>query len=122
MLNVWGSALSLKPSLNAASQAAGAQNGAWADISDAEGEVTLFAIVGAVTGSVVLKVQDADDTSGTNAVDLAGVTTASYNTASSVIKLTFPASSARKAVRAVATVTTGPILMGASFAYVPKIV
>jgi hypothetical protein len=122
MLNSFGSSLTMAASLNAASQAAGTQNGAWVDISAAEGEVVLIAPVGAVTGSVVLKVQDATDTSGTGAADLAGVTTATYNTANSVIKLAFPASSARKAVRAVATVTTGPILMGAAFGYVPGIV
>lgn len=122
MLNAWASAASNNPSINPASQGAGAANGAYVDISGAEGEVLVEIQVGAVTGSVVVKVQDADDTGGTNVADLAGVTTASYSTANSVTKLTFPASSARKAVRVVATVTGGPILLGASVKFIPKII
>jgi hypothetical protein len=122
MLNVWASAATNNPSINPASLAAGANNGAYVDISAAEGEVLVEIPVGAVTGSVVVKVQDADDTGGTNVADLAGVTTASYSTANSVTKLTFPASSSRKAIRAVATVTTGPIVMGATVKFIPKIV
>lgn len=120
MLNTFADAISPKASLNSASQAAGANNGAWVDISDAEGEVIVLAVVGAVTGSVVVKVQDADNVAGANAADLAGVASGAYNTANSVVKLTFPASAARTAVRVVATVTTGPIHMGAAIGYVPK--
>lgn len=122
MLNSFGGALSLSASVNPASLSAGASNGSYVDISAAEGEVVILIPVGAVTGSVVVKVQDADDTGGTGVADLSGVTTASYNTANSVTKLSFPASSARKAVRVVATVTTGPIVMGASVGFIPKIV
>lgn len=122
MLTNYGTQMTTAASLNTASQSSGTQNGSYVDISAAEGEVVIVAPVGAVTGSVVLKVQDADDTGGTNVADLAGVTTASYNTANSVIKLSFPANSARKAIRVVATVTTGPILMGACIGYIPKYV
>lgn len=122
MLHTYAAALSGKASINPASLSAGANNGGYVDISAAEGEVLICIPVGAVTGSVVVKVQDADDTGGTNVADLAGVTTASYNTANSVTKLSFPARSARKAVRVVATVTTGPIVMGAAVCFVPKIV
>lgn len=122
MLHNYGGMLSISASVNPASLSAGATNGGYVDISGAEGEVLVTIPVGAVTGSVVVKVQDADDTGGTGVADLAGVTTASYNTANSVTKLSFPASSARKAVRVVATVTTGPILLGASVAYVPKVI
>lgn len=120
MLNSYGSALSVNASINPASLSAGANNGGYVDISAAEGEVVVTIPVGAVTGSVVVKVQDADDTGGTGVADLAGVTTGSYNTANSCTKLSFPASSARKAIRVVATVTTGPIVMGASVAFIPK--
>jgi hypothetical protein len=122
MLHTFGAAMSGNASINPASLSAGANNGGYVDISGAEGEVLVLIPVGAVTGSVVVKVQDADDTGGTNVADLAGVTTVSYSTANSVTKLSFPASSARKAVRVVATVTTGPIVMGASVCIVPKIV
>ena len=114
--------MSVNASINPASLSAGAANGGYVDISAAEGEVLISIPVGAVTGSVVVKVQDADDTGGTNVADLSGVTTASYNTANSVTKLSFPASSARKAIRVVATVTTGPIVMGASVQFIPKYV
>lgn len=120
MLNTYGSSLSGNASINPASLSAGANNGGYVDISSAEGEVVIMIPVGAVTGSVVVKVQDADDTGGTGVADLAGVTTAAYNTANSFTKLVFPASSARKAVRVVATVTTGPIVMGASVGFIPK--
>jgi hypothetical protein len=122
VLNNVGSMTTYTSSINTASQAAGAQNGGYIDISAAEGEVVVVVPVGAVTGSVVVKVQDADDTGGTNVADLAGVTSGTYNTANSVLKLTFPASSARRAVRVVATVTTGPILLGAAVGFVPKII
>lgn len=122
MLNTFGGAMSVNASINPASLSAGANNGSYVDISAAEGEVLVTIPVGAVTGSVVVKVQDADDTGGTGVADLAGVTTASYNTATSVTKLSFPASSARKAVRVVATVTTGPIVMGASVCFIPKVI
>lgn len=122
MLHAFGSAVSHNPSLHPASYAAGANNGAYVDISGAEGEVMVPIQLGAVTGSVILKVQDADDTGGTNVADLTGVVTASLNTANSAAKLSFPAGSARKAVRVVATVTTGPIFISSAVDFVPKIV
>ena len=122
MLNNIGAQLTLAASINPASNAAGATNGGYVDISQAEGEVVIPIVIGAVTGSVIVKVQDADDTGGTGVADLAGVTTASLTTANSTAKLSFPASSSRKAVRVVATVTTGPIFLGAAVGYVPKIV
>lgn len=122
MLNNIGSQLTLAASINPASNAAGATNGAYVDIGQAEGEVVIPITVGAVTGSVIFKVQDADDTGGTGVADLAGVTTASITTANSVAKLSFPASSARRAVRVVATVTTGPVFASAAVGFVPKIV
>lgn len=121
MLNSYGASLSCNAAINPASLSAGANNGGYVDVSAAEGEIVVTIPIGAVTGSVVVKVQDADDTGGTNVADLSGVTTASLSTANSCSKLSFPASSARKAVRVVATVTTGPIVMGASVAFVPKI-
>lgn len=122
MLNYFGEMQTLGASINPASLGAGAANGSYVDISSAEGEVVVYIPVGAVTGSVVVKVQDADNTSGTGVADLTGVTTGSYNTANSVTKLVFPSSSARKAIRVVATVTTGPVVMGALVGFIPKIV
>lgn len=122
MLNNHGAQLTLSPSINAQSMAAGTVNGAWVSTTNATGEVVVPISIGAVTGSVVFKVQDATDTSGTGAADLSGVTTASLNTANSTAKLVFPSNSARGAVRVVATVTTGPILGAALVGVVNKIV
>jgi len=121
MLHNTGSQTTYTSSIAPQSCAAGATNGGWVDITQAEGEVVVPIQIGAVTGSVIVKVQDATDTSGTGSADLSGVVTASLNTANSTAKLVFPAGSARQAVRVVATVTTGPILLGASVGLVPKI-
>lgn len=121
MLHNVGSQTTYTSSIAPQSCAAGATNGGWVDITQAEGEVVVPIQIGAVTGSVIVKVQDATDTSGTGAADLSGVTTASLSAANTATKLVFPAGSSRQAVRVVATVTTGPVLVGASVGVVPKI-
>lgn len=121
MLNNHGAVANISASISPASYAAGAANGSWVDLTNSQGEITIPITLGAVTGSVILKVQDATDTSGTGAADLSGVTTASLNTANSTAKLTFPSSSARQAVRVVATVTTGPIFISAPVVQIKKI-
>jgi hypothetical protein len=68
--------------------------------------------LGSVTGNVVVKVQDATDISGTGANDISGATTGTLTTANSVTQLLLEQGKTRGFVRAVATVTTGPILTG----------
>jgi hypothetical protein len=106
-------------SLAPASYAAGANNGAWVDLSKCVGEALVPLTIGAVTGSVVFKVQDATDGSGTGAADLAGVATGTISSANSAAKLVFPADQNRGFVRVVATVTTGPVFAAGSVAAHP---
>lgn len=98
--------------LNPASLSAGANNGTWIDVRNYHGNLVFNVQLGAVTGSVVVKVQDATDGSGTGSADISGVTTASLNTANSTTSLVMDARKSRGWVRVVATVTTGPIVMG----------
>lgn len=123
MIHSYASAVSYSPSLNPASYSAGANNGAWVDVRALEGEILVPINVGAVTGSVIFKLQDATDGSGTGAADLSpAVATASINTANSVAKLVLPAGTVRGWLRVVATVTTGPVFASAGIGGHPGIV
>jgi len=112
MLSYIGEALSVNgASLSPASYAAGANNGSWVDVRTIEGQIVIPITIGAVTGSVILSVQDATDGSGTGAAALSpAVATASAN---STARLVVPAGSVRGWVRVVATVTTGPVFAAA---------
>jgi len=122
MLHSTASAALNQPSLSPASYAAGANNGAWVDCSKIKGEILAAITMGAVTGSVIFKVQDATDIGGTGVADIAGVVSASLNTATSASTLRVPAAGHRGFCRVVATVTTGPIFLSASLAGHPGIV
>jgi hypothetical protein len=107
--------------LRATSFAAGANNGPWIDVSNYEGDLLFAFNIGAVTGSVILKLQDATDGSGTAAADLSpAVATASLSTAGGTAALIVPKSKIRSHVRLVATVTTGPILIAGILLARPK--
>lgn len=112
MLGGESTAATASSALNAASLSAGANNGNWIDCRNYQGDLVFVITIGAVTGSVIVKLQDATDGSGTGSADISGATTASLNTANSVTKLILPAAKGRGWVRPVATVTTGPIVMG----------
>ena len=100
--------------LRATSFSAGANNGPWIPVANLEGILEFVHNTGAVTGSVIYKLQDATDGSGTGAADLSpAVATASINTAGNTGKLTVEKRKIRSHVRLVATVTTGPILASA---------
>lgn len=123
MINTFASAALGAPSLNPASYAAGANNGAWVDVRTQEGELYVPITVGAVTGSVIFSLQDATDGSGTGAAALSpAVATGSITTANSVSKLVVPAGTVRGWVRVVSTVTTGPVFAGALIAGHPGMV
>ena len=123
MINSHGSANQGAPSLNPASYSAGANNGAWVAAAPYQGEIYVPITVGAVTGSVIFKLQDATDGSGTGAADLSpAVATASINTANSVAKLVVQGKAVRSHIRVVATVTTGPVFASAMVAGHPGIV
>lgn len=100
--------------LRATSFGAGANNGPWLPVKDIEGVIDFIFNIGAVTGSVVLKLQDATDGTGTGAADLSpAVTTASLSTPGGTARLAVDKRKIRSHVRIVATVTTGPILIAA---------
>ena len=100
--------------LRSTSFTAGAANGVWLPVSQYEGDLCFMYNIGALTGSVVLKLQDATDVGGTGAADLSpAVTTGSLSTAGGTGQLTVPKSKIRSHVRIVATVTTGPALVSA---------
>jgi hypothetical protein len=100
--------------LRATSWTAGANNGPWLPVANLEGMLVFNYNVGAVTGNVVFKLQDATDGSGTSAADLSPtVTTAALSTAGTTGALRVEKKKIRSHVRLVATVTTGPVLASA---------
>ena len=103
----------------AASLSAGANNGAWVDVRTIEGDVLVSINVGARTGTVAFKIQDATDIGGTGAADVSGLTLADFG-ASTSSKIVFPSTSVRGFVRLVSTVTTGPALVAATIHGRPK--
>lgn len=120
MLGNEAAACSAVQALNTASLSAGANNGNWVAVSDYEGDLLFVISQGATTGNVVVKLTDATDGSGTGAADITGATTSALSTANTSSKLVVPASKCRSHVRIVATVTTGPVLLGVTLAARPK--
>jgi hypothetical protein len=97
--------------LRATSFSAGANNGPWIPVSNLEGMLEVAYNCGAITGSVIFKLQDATDGSGTGAADLSpAVASASITTAGTTGALIVDKRKIRSHVRLVATVTTGPVL------------
>jgi hypothetical protein len=120
MLGNEATACSATLALNTASLSAGANNGTWLAVSDYEGDLLFDIAQGATTGSVVVKITDATDGSGTGVGDVTGATTGSLATANTATKIVVPASKCRSHVRVVATVTTGPVLLGVTLVARPK--
>lgn len=114
MLGNEAQACSVASAINSASLSAGANNGNWIDTRNLQGDLLFLINLGAVTGSCVVKVQDATDGSGTGSGDVTGYTTAALSTANTATKLIMPATKSRGWVRLVSTVTTGPILTSAA--------
>jgi hypothetical protein len=106
--------------LNTASLSAGANNGNWLAVGDYEGDLLFVISQGATTGNVVVKLTDATDGSGTAAADITGATTAALSTANTSTKLILHSSKPRSHVRVVATVTTGPVVVGVTLVARPK--
>jgi len=120
MLGNEAQACSAVQALNTASLSAGANNGNWLAVSDYEGDLLFVISQGATTGNVVVKVTDATDGSGTGAGDVTGATTAALSTANTSAKLIVKSSAVRSHVRIVATVTTGPVVVGVTLVARPK--
>lgn len=89
----------------------------WIDVRTYEGDLAFIQQTGVVTaGTIVGKIQDATDGSGTGAADVTGLAFASAGTSTDndVQKLAIRASSLRGYIRYVGTITTGPALVGVS--------
>ena len=82
----------------------------WIDVRKYEGDLLFLQHIGAVTGSITGKIQDADDSSGTNSADVTGATATAVSSANDAQKIVVPASSVRGWVRYVGTIVTGPAL------------
>lgn len=98
-------------------------SGAWVDVLQFEGELVILQHVGAVTGSIVGKIEDADDNSGTGAADVAGASFAIVNSGTSTIqKLVIDKNACRRWIRFTGTIVTGPVLHCASLVARRKII
>ena len=98
--------------LRSTSFTAGANNGPYIPVANLEGNLLFLVNVGAITGSVIFKLQDATDGAGTGVADLSpAVVSASLTTAGQTVALIVDKRKIRSHVRLVATVTTGPALL-----------
>lgn len=95
-------------------------NGSYVGVAKYEGDLVIIQDVGAVTGSITGKIQDADDGSGTNVADVVGATFTVVSSANNTQKITIPAGSVRPFIRYVGTIVTGPALCSATLLSKPK--
>jgi len=107
---------------NAANTAAATS--AWVDVRQYEGDLVFLQHIGALTGSIAGKIQDATDGSGTGVADVTGggFTSVAAAGPNDLQKITIPAGAVRGWIRYLGTVTTGPALTAVSMLARPKIV
>lgn len=123
MLNCEGQAAEPQILLNPASAAnTAAATGAWLDVRKYEGDLVITQQIGAVTGSIDGKIQDATDGSGTGSADVTGAVFAQVTSANNVQRITIPAGAVRGWIRYVGTIVTGPALTAVSLLSRPKYV
>lgn len=122
MLNAWPQAAVHTNLLSAVSAAnTAAATSAWTQASNKEGTITVLVNVGAVTGTLVLTLEDATDGAGSGgATFTANEGAFGSATANTQHKRTFPARATRGWYRLVGTITTGPSLIAASALAHPK--
>jgi hypothetical protein len=106
--------------LPAASRSAGAANGSYVDLSAYIGDAVFICDIGAVTGNVVIKVEDATSGAGAGLADVTGAVSGTITTADTAVKFVLPVDKLRQFVRVTATVTTGPVLCGVIFMGNPR--
>lgn len=123
MLNNEGQASAIVPMINAVSAAnTAAATSAWIDVRQYEGDLVFTQNIGAVTGSIAGKIQDATDGSGTGVADVDGAAFTTVSSANNTQKITVPAGAVRGWVRYLGTVTTGPALTSVLLLSRPKVV
>lgn len=122
MLGNEASAATNKLLLNPASAAnTAAATSAWISTALAVGSIAFIVQTGAITGGIVYTIETASDDSGTGGAALTPVEGAFATvTANSIQKRTIDANASKGFVRLVGTVTTGPVLVGASIEYRPR--
>jgi hypothetical protein len=94
----------------------------WIDVRQFEGDLAIIQQIGAVTGSIAGKIQDATDGSGTGVADVAGAVFATVSSANNIQEIAVSANAVRGWIRYLGTVTTGPALTAVSMLARPKIV
>lgn len=121
-LNSWPQAAVHTNLLSAVSAAnTAAATSAWVQTSNKEGTVTVIVNVGAVTGTLVLTLEDATDSGGTGGAGFTANEGAfSAATANTQHKRTFSTRACRGFFRLVGTIATGPSLIAASYLAHPK--
>jgi hypothetical protein len=123
MLNNEASAATVVALINPASAAnTAAATSGWIDIRQYEGDLAITQHIGAVTGSIAGKIQDATDGSGTGVEDVPGATFTTVSSANNVQEIAVSANAVRGWIRYVGTVVTGPALTAVSLLARPKIV
>lgn len=109
MLNNEGQAATGTALINPANAAnTAAATSSWIDVREYEGDLVFIQHIGARTGSIAGKIQDATDGSGTGSGDVTGATFTNVAADNAFEKITVPAGSVRGWVRYVGTITTGP--------------
>ena len=121
MLGNEAAAASLVLLVPPASQASTFNGAGWTDVRGFEGDLLIIQTVGAITGSITGKLQDATDGSGTSAADVSGATFTVVSAANSILKLVLPRVSVRGWIRYTGTIATGPALVSVMLAARPKI-
>ena len=104
---------SLIDAVSAANTAAATSgSGKWLDVRTYETEIEVIQQVGAVTGSIVGKLQSATDANGTGAADITGATFASVSAANNTQSIVVdPKKVVGGFLGYVGTIVTGPALL-----------
>lgn len=125
MLANQAQACSIVNLLTASSKAnTAAATGTAVNIAAYEGDLMVTQVVGVITGTLDGKLQQCDDSGGTNAEDISGATFTQVTTSNddpNVQKITVPAGSlTRPFLRYVGTIVTGPAIVGVVLHAHPK--
>ena len=117
------SAVTAKSLLNPVSAAnTAAATSAWIACTPVTGSIMFIVQTGAITGGIVWTVETATDDQGTGGAAVTPVEGAfAAVTANTIQKRTIDSKSSKGYVRCVGTITTGPVLVGASILYRPTV-
>jgi hypothetical protein len=98
-----------------------AATSAWLDVRGMEGDIEVLVSIGAVTGSIVLTLEDATSSGGAGGAGITPTEGAfAAATANTTHKRTIDAKAHRGWIRLVGTIVTGPVLISAVVQSRPK--